>query len=202
MTPERLFRLSGVALILGSLLTAIAVVTGDSIFYNDPKAFTNPLWVPLNLLSLIGSMLVLVGLPGMYTRQAARAGWLGLVGFVLTFFAGLIMGVAGPAILAFIPTFSEPTVPNIFLSLMFSAGVILLGAATMRAGILPGWAGLLLVIAGCGAALENLVTLEPLATIMSDGSGVLFMLGILWFGYALLTQKGVEAAPPPFATVQ
>ncbi|HYT35519.1 MAG TPA: hypothetical protein VEL69_10805 [Ktedonobacteraceae bacterium] len=202
MTPERLFRLSGVALILGSLLTAVAVVTGDSIFYNDPKAFTNPLWVPLNLSSLIGSMLVLLGLPGMYARQAARAGWPGLVGFVLTFFAGLIMGVAGPAILAFIPTFSEPTVPNIFLSLMFSAGVILLGAATMRAGILPRWAGLLLVIAGCGVALENLVSVEPLATIISDGSGVLFMLGILWFGYALLTQKGVEEAPSPFASAQ
>jgi len=47
-------------------------------------------WLLVTLAILIGSLLFVIGLPGMYLRQAGRAGKLGLVGFILVFFGILL----------------------------------------------------------------------------------------------------------------
>jgi hypothetical protein len=44
-----------------------------------------PLWLVVTLVTLIGELLLVLGLSGIVVRQARRAGWLGLAGFVLMF---------------------------------------------------------------------------------------------------------------------
>jgi hypothetical protein len=79
---------------VGGLLAALFTLIGTLLFPGN-NAPTNALWMPVQLLIFVGSLLVLMGLPAMYVRQARQAGWLGLIGFILTFLAGLIISVGG-----------------------------------------------------------------------------------------------------------
>lgn len=74
MSSARLFRLSGLALLIGDLLVILFTVIGTLLFPGN--APTNALWVPVQLL--------------------------GLIGFTLTFLAALILGVGGGIIFSFI----------------------------------------------------------------------------------------------------
>src|SRR6266849_897981 len=99
MTSQTIYRLSGGILIVGSLFTIIGLLLHPS--GNTPVNYLSPIWFPANLLILVGALLVALGLPGMYARQAERAGKLGLVGFTLTFFIVLLFNVASGAIETF-----------------------------------------------------------------------------------------------------
>src|SRR5260370_25705150 len=91
MSSGTLYRSSGVALLVGALLAIIGNVLSSVLFpgMNDPNQYVSALWLPVMLLGFVGSFLLVVGLPGMVARQATRAGWLGLAGFVLTFIGGV-----------------------------------------------------------------------------------------------------------------
>src|SRR5258708_35925757 len=89
MSSGPLYRSSGVALVVGALLAIIGNVLSSVLFPgNDPHQYVSALWLPVMLLSFVGSLLLLIGLPAISARQATRAGWLGLIGFVLTFIGG------------------------------------------------------------------------------------------------------------------
>lgn len=94
-----LYRLSGLAAMIGMTIDGIA-----SVLYSRAGGvalYLGPL-VPLDdLAKLFGSLIFLIGLPGLYAFQAARAGKLGLVGFVLSFFGVAILEVSTEALSAF-----------------------------------------------------------------------------------------------------
>src|SRR5438105_6567797 len=79
MSSTTSYRLSGIALLMGSALSAIGYILSVFASGNDLQSLI------FSLMTLLGSMLVLLGLPGMYTRQARRGGILGLLGFLLVF---------------------------------------------------------------------------------------------------------------------
>jgi hypothetical protein len=82
--------------------------------------------------------------------------------------------------------------PLLFFSglAFFAAGYVLFGRATMRAGVLPRWGGLLIAI---GAVLYvmgafSLPVFGPesvLVTIVETSGAVPFGLGFIWLGYTL-----------------
>ena len=92
------YRLSGISLLLGSLLVALGVI--PIFFIGDSP--TSTMAAPAALLRVLGGMSTVLGLPGMYVRQAERAGFLGLIGFLLTVLYILILGVAGDTINALV----------------------------------------------------------------------------------------------------
>src|SRR5450631_911319 len=97
MSSRTLYRLSGGTLIIGSLLILISSVVGAILFPGHSSTQSQVLslpWPLITLVTLIGSLLFVSGLPGLYLRQASRAGVLGFVGFILLFFAILLEGVA------------------------------------------------------------------------------------------------------------
>ena len=65
MSSTTSYRLSGIALILGSVLSIIYYVS--EVFINGPfpEALAGPVAVIGSLIGFIGSVLVLLGLPGM-----------------------------------------------------------------------------------------------------------------------------------------
>ncbi|HEY6410215.1 MAG TPA: hypothetical protein VIY29_22395 [Ktedonobacteraceae bacterium] len=185
MSSKTLYRLSGLALLLGSLLVVLFTIIQFGVFPGgtpdrSPDRYASPLWQPILLMMVLGLLLIVGGLPGMYARQAERAGWPGLIGFALTGFAMLLFG-AFSALYAFvIPLLNThaqllltgydnftlnggriPPLVVFFLGsvLVLSVGAFLLGLATIRAGVLPRAAGVALVVAGPAALALPLFSL-------------------------------------------
>src|ERR1700730_4367442 len=181
MSSRIVSRLSGLALLFGSLLVVMCVIIQLLVFpHGTIDRYTSPLWQPILLLMLLGVLLILGGLPGMYVRQAERAGWSGLVGYTLTCFAVLLFG-AFMALFAFIIPLLDthaqllltgydnfnlnggriPPLVVVFqvAGLVLSVGTFLLGLATIRAAVLPRSAGVAFIVAAPAALLMPLAPL-------------------------------------------
>jgi hypothetical protein len=168
--------LAGAAWIASSLLTA-AIASGRS---PEVTGFAS-LDKTLYLVAMAGTM---GGIVGLHSRQAPSYGRLGTAGFLATFtgtallLLGLVLSFTMGSVFA--PTLLDPMLGlGLWDALM---GFIVLGAATLRLGVLPRWCGVLLIIC------------LPLAIALGDyGGGA--VLGLLWLAvaYALLAQHDVSA---------
>lgn len=199
MSSTSLYRLSGICLLIGSLLVTLGVI--PIFFIGDDS--TSTIAATGALLRVLGGMLIVVGLPGMYSRQAQRAGLLGLIGFLLTLFYILILGVAGDTINAFVVPFIASAAPSLLKGslpsgletfffvggLLGLVGGILLGIATLRTSVLPRWAGLPLIV---GAVLSFIGNFLP--PVVSTIGIVLFLIGLAWLGFGVwrYQQPGVQ----------
>src|SRR5437868_13633601 len=103
-------RLSGMALLIGGLLTlSFATILGQIKNANYPHMYTplqspglqSPWWLLLNLMGILGSVLILIAFPAVYGSQSKRLGWLGWVGFARTSCAVLLTGLFGVALRRF-----------------------------------------------------------------------------------------------------
>ena len=155
-------------------------------------------WAIVTLISFVGDVLLLIGLPGIAARQAPEAGGLGLAGVVLTFLGGLLFTSFTIVGLAIFPWLAKAA-PNltagdgpaslfvyfIVASIVFGLGGVFLGITIMRTGVLPYSAGLLLVI---GTVLN--VVAFPLTgvlnAVVSAVAYAFFASGLGWMGYALI----------------
>jgi hypothetical protein len=195
MSAVALLRLSGLALLLGGTLGVIGLLVHPP--GHELAQQLSPTWVPAHALILSGWSLVILGLPGLYARQASHAGPLGLVAIAVALPAAAlriavqVYELFVVATLAADPslqvlTGSQGTLERgpmgvllVIVMLGSSASYILLGLATIRAALLPRRAGLLLVLAGV-PLLGGPVAL-PLAAL---GFG-LASLALAWLGRAL-----------------
>jgi hypothetical protein len=132
--------------------------------------------------------LALVAIAGLHAAQrySERYGILGTAGFWLTFLgyalvlviAHLYRLVGGEYILSL----------RLVGGLLVLVGSILLGAMTIRAGVLPWWCGVLLMVAfPLGAFLEN---------VLAGIENIVFAIAWGLIGYALLSRRGVVAEQP------
>jgi signal transduction histidine kinase len=233
MSPGMLYRLSGIALLLGSLLTVLFVIIGQFVLgdnhinflfagngltahsNNHFETLTGPLWLPMDLMILLGAILVVLGLPGMYAYLAPRAGRLGLVGFLLLLFAVLSFGVVEMAFCTFGLPFLALHAPQVLqqnfpaldgfafvASLLYGTGTLLLGIAIMRAGMLPHEHAEVVGIALIVAAVCNMVHLIPIPDAMwqlvfleSIIGPLAFFYGLVTFGYVLVSLSGAGTIP-------
>jgi hypothetical protein len=111
MSNTTLTRLSGLALIAAFAFALIGgmlhpVIGGDS---HAAPSLAQPLFPTAHLLVFLGEICLLFGLPGLYARIAARTGLLGLLGFVLYFFANATLASFVSAYEAFIVPCWLPT---------------------------------------------------------------------------------------------
>ncbi len=214
MSPNTLFRSSGVALLLGSLLGLIWTVMSALILpITNPDQFAGLLFLLTSLVMLFTSMVIVAGLVGMYARQATQASWLGFAGFVLIFFGMLVVGVGfgliSATVIPWLTTHAPnliagelPPVLNVFIivaTLMVVVGTIPLGVGTMRARVLPRWAGLLLIVSGIAGLLVIVPLPALMRNILAAVSSVAFFSGLGWTGYALWSEREqrVEEVPVP-----
>lgn len=203
MSSATLYRLSGVSLFIGGVLATLGVI--PMFFISDDSAGT--LSATVALMRVFGEMLIVVGLPGMYAKQAARAGFLGLAGFLLTLFYILMQGVVGDSINAFVAPFLASAAPSLLKGplplgweiFLLVAGVfglvggILLGIATLRAAILSRWASIVLV---AGAVLTLLGNFAP--PVIGTLGIVLFLGALAWLALGVGSSR--EVAQPELST--
>lgn len=108
MSSATLYRASGLALLLGAVLSIVGFTLGAILAPdNDPHHLLNPLWFPVQLMSFLGEVLLLLGLPAIAVRQATRAGRLGFVGFILTFLGGFLLASTGIVPLLILPRLAQ-----------------------------------------------------------------------------------------------
>lgn len=184
MSSSSLYRMGGLALILGALLMSASSwfrPSGDSIWW---------------LITFIGALFLLLGLPAMYAHQSRQAGRLGLIGFVLTFL-GLATVEVGTAVLPeslYAQIGTAFTIVFAIGFIMLNLGLIVYGIATLRARVFPRWAAVLLIVGVPAIFLGNL---SPLIGAKPE---VLIFLGLAWCGAVLWSGKGATVKQPAFAT--
>lgn len=200
MSSTKLYRFSGLGLLIGGLLALLGTLIQG---VNDNPL--GPAWVPTTVLVVIGELMLVAGLPGMYVRQADKAGTLGLVGFLFFFFSVLMQaGGGGVTNLFFLPWLLQnaphlaaggPPAMGIFFilaGLLNVVGAVLLSIATIRAGIFSRIAAMLLLI---GAVLNFVGQfLGDGVPYVSTISLVLLFGALLWFGYTLLSDRRIQTA--------
>ena len=206
-TTAQLMRLAGLSAVAAGVCYVLVGVFHPA---NALSSVTTTRWELVHVLACAMSFLGVLGLTGIYFRQAARTRWLGLVGFVLlSLWLVLIMGFSFveafilPHLASVSPAFVEawmgmfngtgtgsgvdlgllPTLWTLSAPLYIGGGV-LFGVATFRARILPRGAAVLLAV---GTALAPVAGLLPLAS--QPKMAIPVGLAIAWLGYALLTER-------------
>jgi hypothetical protein len=150
LSPQQI-RWSGWLLLIGALLSILALLV----------ELTAPILpIVTASASIIGGLLVVVGLPSTYMKQSNAMGILGRVGFLLLLLTWLVTVLAvNIADIVIIATVANPTTKSIppvviniinLTSLMMLLGVLIYGVLTLRARIFPtsvGWLMISTVIA-------------------------------------------------------
>ena len=183
---EIAFRLSGILLVIGAALLGVAIV---AISLNP--VMEGPLSPGVSRLMLLSSICLLLSLPAMYTRQANSAGWLGLTGYALLQSGILLLVVlaATPLLYPSLKTAPGENLAVFLLGIALTLGLLLTGIATIRAGVFPRGAGILLLAATAGFFFDFFIAefLPPIAGQMGSAIfGILLALSLAWIGVALL----------------
>ncbi len=211
ISTAALMRLVGVSAVLAGLGI---VVMGMFHPANEPAFVTTPAWIIVHIFATSLGFFGVLGLTGLYARQVEKAGWLGLIGFLLfsawmalvgmlSFIeAALLPKMASefpPFVASFLGMFSGnpsqvdlgvlPTLWNISTPMLL-LGSLLFAIATFRAAILPRWAAGLLALGTVFVPVGALVPAEIAAKIIMVPMG----LGLAWMGYALLTERRAKSA--------
>ena len=211
-TPSNLIRWAGLsAVVAGIIFAVIQPIHPPDVV----SSVTTRAWAIITPLKTAMCLLFLLGIAGIYARQAHKAGWMGLTGFVLlslwfvlvtgfTFFEAFIL----PLLATDSPKFAESFL-GIFtgsvgetsvgalgtlwslLGMVYILGGLLFGIATFRAGILSRWAAGLL---GGGAVISPAFALLPRS--FAPLAAVPVGLGLAWLGFALWSERRVQASPP------
>ncbi len=205
MTSSTLMRLAGVSAMLAGICFLFMGMFHPA---NIPASVTDASWVSVHIFATFLGFFGIMGLTGLYARQVEKAGWLGLAGYILfSLWFGLIMPFCFieafilPRMVTTWPAFIAawmamltgdpmgvnleilPTLWNLS-NPMYILGPLLFGIATFRAGVLPRWAGALLIL---GAVMPPVAAVVPPAAQMKI---VLpYGLAMLWLGYALFAER-------------
>jgi drug/metabolite transporter (DMT)-like permease len=211
MSSVTLSRASGLALLLGLLLVLIGIVLRVLDPGINPTQEASALFVCSNVLVFSGIALLLFGWLGLVARLARLAGWLGLAGAFLLFLSGVLFAsiaaynfLASPWYAVHAPNAAAQVLPGtpavqaaaIVASWLLLGGAVLAELAMMRARLLSAWAGLLIVVAGVLGLVFDFVLFNLIVFLVAL---LLFVLGLGWMAYALLSAKE-EALRPPVPT--
>ena len=214
MSSTKLIRWSGLSLVLGGIAFAVHLIThppGETAEY----AFY-PLWVPSHLIGGIASVLILLGLVGLYARQSEKVGLPGLLGFMLAFVGWTLSAGAliffSVVLIPFLAaqgmdSFVDPEGPLFTSSaaqlavglsgLSLLLGMLVFAIATLRARVLPRW-GAWLIILIVPLAVVVLVLVFFIGTILQGILqtlvGVLLGLGLAAWGWELWSEKSEMVA--------
>lgn len=169
MTLPLLARLAGpVSVLAGALMVTAQVAMLVSFDPADRLAtLSNPLYLPIMAIYLLGFCVLLVALVAIHDRQAHGAGAFGLLAFVAALigttllagdhwfdtFAGPWLADAAPALLAGPVAHEVLTTAAVTSYGLFAAGWILYGIFTLRAGVIPAPISIALIAGGAAGFL-------------------------------------------------
>ena len=172
MSSSNLFRLSGLAAILGGALLPTSWILRFVFSLSRPYTGT---------VEFIATILLVFGFMGVYGFQHAQSGVLGFLGFMLIILHNCL--ALGECWLQNGETSGVATVLAPLVGITMLLGFILLGIGSWRAGKLPSWAIVLWVVGG--ALIVPGFLIQPLLVVIGgviQGIGVVAAGAILWMG--------------------
>jgi hypothetical protein len=205
VTASVLIRWAGLFAILAGILYIVIQLIHPS---DDISSVNSNSWVIVACLTIAMSLFSVIGITGVYTRQVEETGWLGLAGYLIFSLFWLTAAVFSfieafvlPLLTADAPQFVEGflgiidgTYGDVNLGVlpvlaplaggMYILGGLLLGIATVRAGVLPRTAAVLLSSGAVVTLVASLVP-HPLDRILAVPMG----LALIWLGYALWSKR-------------
>lgn len=210
LTTTALFRLAGLSAALAGLCF---IVVGLFHPVNEPSVITTATWINVHIVAMTMALFGMIGMAGLFARQAERIGWLGLAGYVLfSLWLALVLafslveayilpGLAteSPAfVAAFLGMFSGSAsaidlgaMPALWdlSGALFILGPLLFGIATFRARILSRGAAALQATAALFVPVGGLVLPPEFQSLVMVPVGM----ALLWLGYALFAQRRENA---------
>ena len=188
--------LAGALLLVADLWSLVQELLGGSERFSEVAATTA--WTVMSAMYMVGVLLLLVALAGLYARQSEAAGVLGVAGFFAALVGtGLLVGMmwaltfVAPSAAIEAPAFLDaeevagPVDMGFMLSgLAFAIGWALFGLATLRARVFPRVAAVVLIV---GA----LLTFAPL-----PATTVVIDVAVAWLGLSVLREVPASAAGP------
>ncbi|MBF6611906.1 MAG: hypothetical protein IVW55_02125 [Chloroflexi bacterium] len=210
MNTRNLIRWAGIsAMLAGIFYVAVGLFHPPNVV----SSVTTPQWAIVHILAMAMCFFGLLGITGIYARQAKESGWLGLAGYILlslwlvviagfTFVEVLILPMLATATPAFVEgwlgmfngsagTMDLGALPMVWTlsGPLYMLSGLLFGIATLRAGILSRIpAGLLAV----GTMLAPVAALLPLE--IQPKTAIPVGLALAWLGYALWSERRTNAA--------
>jgi hypothetical protein len=211
ITSSNLIRFSGLALVpAGMVFAGIQPIHPPDVV----ESVTTTAWAIITSLKFVMSILFVVGILGLYARQAEKVGWFGLLGFLVLATSWTLQtpfvfteAFVLPPLAATAPAFVDgvlgisyghtgdvnlgvlPTLYSVGVGITYMLGGLLFGIATFRAGILPRVPAALLAIAA---------TLTPLAALLPHAqqryAAIPVALALAWLGYGLFSERQASAA--------
>jgi len=218
ITSSNLIRFAGLALVpAGVVFAGIQPIHPPDVV----ESVTTSAWATITTLKFGMCILFLIGITGLYARQAERAGLLGLVAFLALGTSWMLLSAfvfveafVLPPLAATAPAFVDgalgisyghtgnvdlgvlPTLYSVGVGVTYMLGGLLFGIATLRVGILPRLPAGLLAIAA---------TLTPLAALLPHAqqryAAVPVALALAWLGYALWSERRASVSQAAPATV-
>ncbi len=200
MASSTLVRLGGLAALGAGVLFLVGdlIIVVAGVDFHSAGSQTTASYASVFLLWLLGGALLLLGLVGLHARQSEATGVLGLVGF-LAAFSGTVL-IAGffwyslfitPLVATEAPELHETIggpagepLGTILSVLAYSAGWVLFGVATLRAGVYPRVAAIAVIVG------------SVLALVPVPGSGMVFDAAIAWLGFVLFAGRGAATGQP------
>jgi hypothetical protein len=142
------------------------------------------------LAGMVGGVLIAIAdlvafLGGVYAATAEAAGLLGLMGLVLAFLGVTMLAGLYWAYAFVVPPLRFVPAGLVLPALLSALGWLLFGVATLRGGVYPRPAALVLII---GAALS---------AIPAPATEIVLVLAIAWLGYHLFSGRGAAVAQTP-----
>lgn len=208
MSSRETFRLGGAALIAGAVLDIVATLVSTLLFAgNDPTPYANnALFVPINILSALGTALLLLGLPLLYLSGPEEWGVLGLIGVVLIFVTGLMFGIffslLSALLVPYLVQHAPATVkgqgpPSFFPFFIVGTLCQVLGLALLAVPILRGlvarrWIGYVMLAAAVLAVVGFFIgggggPTNVLVALLGNLSPLLLFVALGWLGYLVWT---------------
>ena len=205
ITAPTLIRWAGLAAMVGGVTFAgIQPIHPPDVL----ASVTTGTWAVIISLKLLMCFLFLIGLAGLYARQAEEAGWLGLIGFVLfgaswalqsgfVFAELFVLPPLATAAPQFIDSYlgvvnGSPGEMDIgalvpaytVVGILYLLGGLVFGIAMVRAGVLPRWPAILLAAT---AVLTPFAALLPHA--QQRFAAVPMGIALAWLGYSLWSER-------------
>ena len=207
-STQKLIRWSTLAWLVSALTGIFSTFFAPSDYAQGSMG--SSLWMPTHAALVVSYMLFIFGLIGVHLSQADKAGWLGSTGFGLSFLSLIVLTAQLVVSTWILPVLAAlPEMPKTAAALLdpsgplaaFSTavyvvyiptviGLVLLGIAVMRAGVLPRWAGLLLII---GTLLDLAALIGASGELIVKLGDLIFDAGKLWIVYALWSAARVPA---------
>jgi hypothetical protein len=197
LSSLNLLRLGGLAALLGGTLVVtfnlVSLASSLFIYPFGASGFVITIFYILSLLSLVGQALILLGLVGLYVRQARAVGIVGLISFLLVCF-GTVLGV-------------NPEDINWGAISIAYLGWALFGVFSLRARIYPRIASIVLSISALCAALFTpltviLLVVPPRGSLGSDlllvglVASIVSNVTIAWLGCSLCLGRAAQLSSP------